>query len=209
MARYYRLLLDDYSSAPFTSFSKEYFGTLDQLKGLFDDMRSDEDIAKRYPNILSTFDKFLAGEKNLTHNVAYQEIPFLVYAKVLGMETSVLTDYKWKHLNTWQWPYFMKCDTAESTHLWISCQRKYCRCILTKFTNLQYGTDEENYEPLGAMIWGYPRQIQGTVGKLHNQLFVIEKIFKTKAEAINDLTNFKTNPDPDFSRILDDIFGDC
>ena len=32
--------------------------------------------------------------------------------------------------------------------------------------------------------------------------------FKTKAEAINDLTNFKTNPDPDFSRILDDIFGD-
>lgn len=55
---------------------------------------------------------------------------------------------------------------------------------------------------------GLPGQIQGTVGKLHNQLFVIEKIFKTKAEAINDLTNFKTNPDPDFSRILDDIFGD-
>lgn len=77
----------------------------------------------------------------------------------------------------------MKCDTAESTHLWICCQRKYCRCILTKFTNLQYGTDEENYEPLGAMIWGYPGQIQGTVGNLHNQLFVIEKIFKTKAEA--------------------------
>lgn len=46
MARYYRLLLDDYSSASFTSFSKEYFGTLDQLKGLFDDTRSDEDIAK-------------------------------------------------------------------------------------------------------------------------------------------------------------------
>ena len=58
------------------------------------------------------------------------------------------------------------------------------------------------------MIWGYPGQIQGTVGNLHNQLFVIEKIFKTKAEAISDLTNFKTNPDPDFSRILDDIFGD-
>lgn len=71
MNEYYRLLLDDYSSASFTSFSKEYFGTLDQLKGLFYDMRSDEDIAKRYSNILSTFEEFLAGENNLTHNVAY------------------------------------------------------------------------------------------------------------------------------------------
>lgn len=42
MARYYRLLLDDYSAASFTSFSKEYFGTLKQLKGLFDDIRSEE-----------------------------------------------------------------------------------------------------------------------------------------------------------------------
>ncbi len=65
-------------------------------------MHSAEDIAKRYSNILSTFDKFLTGERNLTHNVAYREMPFLVYAKVLGMETSVLMDYKWKHLNTWR-----------------------------------------------------------------------------------------------------------
>ncbi len=208
MARYYRLLLDDYSAASFTSFSKEYFGTLEQLKGLFDYLRSNEKTAERYSNILSVFDRFLVGEKNLTHNVAYRDVPFLVYAKVLGSETSVLTDHKWEHLNTWRWPYFMKCDKAESTHLWISCHRMYCRCILTKFTNLQYGTDEEDYEPLGTMMWGYPGQIQGSVGNLYNQLFVIEKTFKTKAEALNDRINFITNPDPDFSRILEDVFGD-
>lgn len=208
MARYYRLLLDDYSAASFTSFSKEYFGTLEQLKGLFNKIRSNTDTAERYSGILSTFDKFLAGEKKITHFVAYREVPFLVYAKVLGTEKSVLEDCKWTHLNTWRWPYFMKCDKAESTHLWISCQRKYCRCILTEFTNLQYGIDEENYEPLGGMIWGYPGQIQGSTKNLHNQLFVIEKAFKTKSEAMSDLIEFKTKPDPVFSRILDDIFGD-
>lgn len=67
MERYYRLLLDDYSAASFTSFSKEYFGTLEQLNGLFDDIRSKENTAERYSDILSVFDRFLSGEKNLTH----------------------------------------------------------------------------------------------------------------------------------------------
>ena len=208
MARYYRLLLDDYSAASFTSFSKEYFGTLEQLKGLLDDIGSDKKTAERYADIRSTFDRFLAGENNLTHNVAYQEVPFLVYAKVLGMETSVLTDYKWEHLNTWRWPYFMKCDKAESTHLWLCCHGAYRRCIRTKFTSLQYGIDEESYELLGGMIWGYPEQIQGKRGNLSNQQYVVEKSFESKAEALEDRTNFINNPDPDFSRILEDIFGD-
>lgn len=38
MARYYRLLLDDFSAASFTSFSKSYFGTFEQMEGLFDYM---------------------------------------------------------------------------------------------------------------------------------------------------------------------------
>lgn len=208
MARYYRLLLDDYSAASFTSFSKEYFGTLKQLKGLFDDIRSEEKTAEQYSDILSVFDRFLAGEKNLTHNVAYQEVPFLVCTNVLGRETSALTDYKWEHLNTWRCPYAMKCEKAESTHLWVSCQSTYYRCIRTKFNNLQYGTDEESYEPLGGMIWGYPGQIQGKRGNLHNQLYVVEKLFKSKAEVLEDHSNFINNPDPDFSRILEDVFGD-
>lgn len=208
MARYYRLILDDYSAAAFTSFSKYYFGTLKQLKGLFDDIRSEENTAKSHASILSTFDRFLAGEKNIKHYAAYQGVPFLVPAKILGTETSVLTDYQWTHLNTWLWPYYMKCDKAESEHLWISCRGEYFRCIRTEFTNLQYGTDQENYEPLGMMIWGYPGQIQGKIGNLHNQLFVAEKQFKSKTEALNNRMNFIANPDPDFSKILEDVFGD-
>ena len=58
------------------------------------------------------------------------------------------------------------------------------------------------------MIWGYPEQIQGKRGNLSNQLYVVEKSFESKAEALKDRTNFINNPDPDFSRILEDIFGD-
>ena len=208
MARYYRLLLDDFSAASFTSFSKSYFGTLEQMKGLFDYIRSDEDIAKRFSGILSVYDRYLAGETEITHGVAYQDVPFLVTAKLLWVETSVLTDYDWTHFNTWEWPYYMKCDKAESTHAWFSCRKKYCRCNLTQFTNLQYGTSKDDYEPLGRTFWGYPGQIQGEVGNLHNQLYVAEKWFDSKAEAFNDWMNFKQNHDPDFSSFLEDVFGD-
>lgn len=71
-------------------------------------------------------------------NVAYRDVPFLVPAKVLGAETSVLTNYSWEHVNTWGCIYKMKCDKAESRHIWFSCHGSYTRCIQTRFTNLLY-----------------------------------------------------------------------
>ncbi len=113
MARFYRLLLDDYSAASFTSFDKDYFGTLEDIDGLFKAIREDEDTAERFQDILSVYDQYLSGNTKVTHNVAYRDVPFLVPAKVLGAETSVLTNYSWEHVNTWGCIYKMKCDKAE------------------------------------------------------------------------------------------------
>lgn len=209
MKRIYRLQLDDYSAASFTSFGKDYFGTLDQMRELFDDIRSDEDLARRFSDILTTFDRYLAGGKKITYYVAYQEVPILVQAKVLGSAASTLTEHCWTHMNTWDWPYYMKCDKAESVHIWVSCHGQYCRCIQTAFSNLQYRTDRQGYEPLGGMTWGYPGQIDGMPGEIiRNRLFVVEKTFPSKPEAIADMGRFQSSPDPDYSGILDDIFGD-
>ena len=209
MKEIYRLQLDDYSAPSFISFGKDYFGTLDQMREMFDDIRCSEDFARRSSDILTTFDRYLAGEKNITHYVAYQEVPFLVQAEVLGSAASTLTAHCWTHMNTWNWPYYMKCDKAESLHIWVSCHDRYCRCIQTAFSNLQYRTDREGYEPLGGMAWGYPGQIDGTSGKIiRNRLFVVEKAFPSKQETMADMVRFQRSPDPDYSGILEDIFGD-
>lgn len=197
MKRIYRLQLDDYSAASFTSFGKDYFGSLDQMWTLFDDIRSDEDLAGRFGDILTTFDRYLAGEKKITHYVAYQEVPFLVQTKVLGSAVSTLTNYCWTHMNTWDWPYYMKCDKAESVHIWVSCHGQYCRCIQTAFSNFQYGTDQQGYELLGGMTWGHPGQIDSMPGEIiRNRLFVVEKTFPSKPETMADMDRFQSNPDP-------------
>ena len=207
MGRFYRLLLDDYSAASFTSFDKDYYGTLEEINEFFEEMKKDKEIAKRQEYILSVYEQFLAGHKTISHTVAYREVPFLVPAKVLATETSELTNYAWEHLNTWRWPYMMKCDKVECTHIWFSCYGKYSRCIKARFTNLKYESTNGQYKPLGGMIWGYPGIIAGKRGNLYNTLFVEEKVFKNKKEAMKDREEFINHPDQNFAKFLDDIFG--
>lgn len=208
MARFYRLLLDDYSAASFTSFSKDYYGTLEDINCFFKAIREDEDTVERFADLLSVYDKYLAGEKKIIHNVAYRNVPFLVPAKVLGTETSVLADYAWNHFNTWDCLYRMKCDKAESKHIWFSCHGQYHRCIQTKFTNLLYESTVGTFVSHNGWTWGFPHQLEYEPPITESRLFVIEKTFKNKAETMNDRINFVQNPDPRFDSILDDLFGD-
>ena len=101
----------------------------------------------------------------------------------------------------------MKCDRAESTHLWISCYGKYSRCIQTRFTNLYYDGIGSGFRKHTGSAWGFPHQIECEGINTFCRLFVMEKTFKNKAEALNDRINFMHNPDPIFDRVLDDIFG--
>lgn len=208
MGRYFRLELDDYSTPSFISGGKFYFGTLEDMDRLFSAIRNDERKAEHKQYILSVYDQFLSGEKKITHTVAFNEVPFLVPAKILGEDHSILTDYSWEHINTWDCPYTMKCDKAESTHLWISCRGQYYRCIRTKFSKLQYDSIDGTFMKHSGHTLGYPHQIEYDDPYTYNRLFVIEKSFKNKARALNDRINFMHAPDPVFNFVLEDLFGD-
>jgi hypothetical protein len=80
----------------------------------------------------------------------------------------------------------MKCQEAKNKHIWISCQGEYMRCIRTKFVNLQYEHFGGRWDEPG-MLWGYPHQIEFDGNKTYNRMFVVEKIFKNKQEALEDM----------------------
>lgn len=209
MNELYRLQLDDFSAASFTSYGKDYFGTMEQIQSLFDYLRSGEDLAGKFEYILGVNDRYLTGEKEITHNVAYQEVPFLVPATVLREAKSVIRDHSWTHMNTWDCPYYMAFRKAENTHLWISCCGSFCRVIQAEFEGLHYGIDPKDLRPLGSMTLGYPGQIELLPdGRLRNRLFVIDRYFDSKEEAMEDYAKYEVQPNPKYGTILDDIFGD-
>ena len=135
---YYRLELDDYSAAAFTSFGKYYYGTLDEIRDFIDKLCSNEDFGDRFVELILAFYAFEAGQHDVKHNVAYRDVPLLVPVRLLHKEKITLDNHAWEHLNTWRWPYNMRCEKVESEHFWFACGREYCRAAKAVFTNLQY-----------------------------------------------------------------------
>lgn len=108
--QYYRILLDDYSAASFTSFDKAYFGTMSDLEGWIKAIEVEKCFAERFSSLTKTFRAYQSGQHNITHNVAYQEVRFLDKVTLLYRESYTAEKLAWEHLNTWQWPYFMSCE---------------------------------------------------------------------------------------------------
>lgn len=89
--QYYRILLDDYSAASFTSFDKAYFGTMSDLEGWIKAIEVEKCFAERFSSLTKTFRAYQSGQHNITHNVAYQEVRFLdtcLASKLTNIELS-------------------------------------------------------------------------------------------------------------------------
>lgn len=198
----YLLALDNYAMPAFTSFSKHYFGTLEDIGGFVEALRATEENAKHENRLIGSRDRYMAGDHNATYNAAYQDGRLLVRVKCLGTAESMLSNHEWEHLNTWEWPYYMRCTKAESTHVWLSYQGSYVRCIRTRFSNLEYKNTQGKYTAPSGCYWGYPHQIEEEDSITYNRMYVIEKTFKHKTEALLDMENFKAKPDIEFREVL-------
>ena len=205
---YYRLELDDYSAAAFTSFGKYYYCTLEDLRCLLGELTQDEKFLKQFKELLFTFQSFEEGHQDLSHSIAYRKVPFLVPAQLLHREPVTLENYKWTHINTWDRPYYMRCDEVKSEHLWLACDGEYCRATKAMFSRLQYTGTIGRWNHVGTMLWGFPCILTGNPFSFWNRLAEPEKQFKTKEDAKRDWELFPENPDPDYSAFCNDIFGD-
>lgn len=204
----FRLQLDDHAMPGFASGHKDYFGTLDMIEGFINAIREDEQFAERHQNLVSFFDRYKAGETDIEHTIAYgSPRPFLVRTRCVAERRNVLTNYKWEHLNIWQWPYDMKCKVADCHHVWLSCHKKFMRCVKVEFTNLKYQHLHGEWAHPG-FIWGYPHMIEVENKKTYNRLYIVEKYFKNRGELLADIELFDREPDPKFREVLNDIFGD-
>lgn len=204
----YRLCLDDYSTPDFCSFNKDYIGTLEDIKTFIEALRNDEKYAKSESRLIEAWDSYTAGNHEITYNATYQENKFLVRVKCLGTAGTILTDCEWEHLNTWWYPYYTKCSQAKSTHIRVSYQGKYRRCVRVKFMSLQCKSTTDEYIQFNGMCRGYPHMIEKDGDITYNRMYVLEKSFKNKVEALLDLKAFIATPDIEYRNVLNDIFGD-
>lgn len=204
----YRLTLDDYSAASFTSFGKSYYGTLEQIGAFIQSLEKDEDLKGRYKELTDAFHQYEAGNTNVQHNVAYQKVPLLEPVKLVGTATQRLDNYRWDHTNTWGWAYTMRCDTVETQHYWISADGYHARCVVALFENLAYHGVGKEWSRIGDLLWGFPHIIEASGNLVTNTLLVEEKRFSRRKDMFADKEAFMEQRDVNFQEFCNDIFGD-
>lgn len=205
--QYYRLELRDHSTVSFCSFSKAYFGTIDDIRILINAL--DEKHRDSYGELVAAFRAYEEGRTEVTHHAAFQEVPLLTPAKLIHRERLVLENHTLEHENIWQCIYKMRCERVETEHLWLECEGRWLRMLKAKFKGLQHEDALGGWKTIReGMLWGFPCTLQGDSECFRNVLAEPEKGFKNKKGLEQDWENFKRSPDPVFDEFCNDIYGD-
>lgn len=198
----YCVTLDDYANPSFVSFSKDYYGTLNQVAEFVDNLKSE--CPDTMSQIINAFEEYKNGNEKVQIFVAQHYVKFLEKVDFIGEKILENGKYEWEHLNIYRFPYEMRCDKVIVTLYWIKTKKKYLRIYKAQFTNLQYKSIATGKWNDCDWAIGFPCiYMDGT-----NSLMISEKAFDTLDEVQADMASLSSVEDVDFTEFCNDIFAD-
>lgn len=205
---YYQLELDDVATPSFVSFGKFYWGTMDELRGFINALRKAEYVKGRCNSLIEAFEAYEKGQTDITHNVAFREVPLLRSAVILHEEKSIIKEHSWTHLNIWNYPQELRCRQVETRHLWVQCENRFFRVVYAYFTELEHLGITDQWRKVGEMLWGYPEILDYQPPYIYNRLAEPELAFDSIEALQADWQAFRKLPNPIFDEFCNDIFAD-
>ena len=100
--QYYRLELNDVATPSFTSFGKNYYGTMVQVRTFIKALEDADYLSGHSQGLIAAFYAYESGQTDVKHSVAYRDVPLLVPVTILHEETHSMTDLAWEHMNIWR-----------------------------------------------------------------------------------------------------------
>ena len=204
--QYYVLNLWDYGTPAYCSYDKMYIGTEDEIRAAINAMKSEGKSSET----VEAVERYLAGDKNATHNIAYRDIPALESCTLIASSLFSIGEYSWEHMNVWGFPYIMKCDSAEVKQIIIEYKEAYYRCVRVRCKNLCYQATSENWKLLGDFYLGpaYLFDVKDAPSEpriMSNLLYVVEKAYNDLQEADDEMLS---KEHLNLKGFCDDIFAD-
>ncbi len=210
----YAMILDEYAMASFCSFTKRYYGTLEDIRGFAEACERTNNNA----DIAKAFKEYIAGNKDAQYNAAYTNHRFITPVKILPAQwipsncpEFEFTNYKWEHLNIYGCPYNMMADKITVNVAFIQEEKECSCCIKAKFINLSVESliDEGRYDKIKNKFWGHPNVFKVDMSDPDN--IITEYRFYVSmetAESIEELIDKLKGKPIDFKNIVNDVFGD-
>ena len=207
--QFYRIRLTDYARPGFSSGWKDYYGTQEEIEELIIAIRNNKSMGNDVDGLYAVLTEFKSGNKNCEHPVEYGSSRFLTPVRLIGKSEHYEKSHKWKHVNIWHYPYYMRAKVAMFRQIIIKDGKDYIRAIKPEFEFLEYALDEafRYSDKVGVMFWGFPEMIRynDDTKTTSSRLYVFEKRYTDKLSACADL-NMKDKIE--LQSFCDEIFGD-
>lgn len=117
----YAFELDDYAAPSCTSFTKTYFGTIDDFKAVLDvigDKPSKEELH-------NTFERFVAGERKIIYHAGQCVTRFAKPAKVIKEQNICFERINYTYENSYGFYYYLRMSKAEGKVTLVKFGKKY------------------------------------------------------------------------------------
>ena len=204
---FYGVRLNNYFSPSFCSSHKVCFGTLNDIKIFIESTGSSEQSCM----IRNAFQRYLSGETNATHEVAYIQQKLIEDVELIAEGEVKLGHTAWEFLNVWYHTQYMEMDSAVVKMALIKYENRYLRVIKASVRGLRTCADinrpKEEWIALSDGFWGHPGVLSSTKdGKtymVYSNLYMKEKEYTTKEEA---LAKFYTD-ELCLDCLCEDVFG--
>lgn len=200
---YFLYQLDDYGTPPYYSGAKPYIGTIKDGFAMIEALGDNQ-----LEELQNTFEHFAAGERGITHTVAYAKRRFAYRVSKRYEQEFEFDDLNYDFENAYGFYYTVRAARVVGKVCIFQHNRKFYTVLWAKIDKPMYADkkiDEKCWLPLGDMIWGHPGIIKVSVGSIENTLGIVEGLFDSEESArehLQSLSNLNWNP------YFSDIFGD-
>lgn len=215
----YRMPMWDVTTPAFVSGTSYAYGTEDDLshfmsvrRGILD--RHAEDTLQfggdePTDGLLDAWEDWKAGDKSVTVNVAYKELPFLEPVEVLGDAVRIDEGHHEEtYLNTYGCPYNVQADGISWEVIVVGCgDGRFLRVVKAQVTGMSLdGALGDGRRMLVSSSWGEPGTLDiQDEGEVSTTVFLAESAYGDKEAALASLSG---EPRLSLSPVMEQVVAD-
>lgn len=193
--------LSDYAVPGFISWTKEYFGTLNDFRRLLDGCKEERN------DLRETFEKFAAGKSEIKHYAGQLEVQFARPTKLLDEKEFVLNKLAYSFQNVYNFIYKLRMTKATGRRCLFQSGEKFYVAFWARVERPRYQDDiidARRWIALDEPLMGHPGMIRVDGKFMENTLGVLEKTFDSEAAAREYYVTAQLN----WNRFYEEVFGD-
>lgn len=208
MDKFLQLTIDEYAIPAFCSAYKYMYGTLEDMTNFVNYLRG----VKRATPLVEAFDKYVAGDKKVKYNVAYNPMQLMHDCLLLESKEGIIKDFNYEFENIWGFIYDFQADEVCFKRVKLQYRNKIVIAIKPSFKNLRIKGDIGFGDvKIKNDYWGFPGiyNYDDVTDINETRIYLVEKVFdKKNSDEVERCNQLFENNEFCFDTCFEEIVAD-